>query len=81
MLISKTLAQLLIARILKIVTDFEILLDYGDTVPSEHRPPEPQQETGAGYYGNEDKPEPEECEDLFIEEINWQDALYSVILK
>jgi hypothetical protein len=66
---------------LKIVTDFEIFLDYCNTVSAEHRSPEPQQETGTGYYGNEDKPEPKECENLLVKEVYRKHALDSVILK
>ena len=81
MLISKTLAKLLVALVQNLFTNFQVFLHDGDSVASKEDAVKPDQEAHAGYYGNQDKPEPQEREYLFVEQIDWQDALYCVVLE
>ena len=48
---------------------FEILLYKRHTVALEQRSPGPQDHVTNGYYGNEHTPEPDEEEDLLVEQV------------
>ncbi len=53
-------------------------LDVPDSVQTERRPGHPDEKTGHIGKWDENQPKPEEDEDLFVEEIDGEDALDGV---
>ena len=55
---------------MKAVVDLKVFLDVGSTVTFDDDAVEPGQEVDAGEEGDQHQPEPEEDEDLLVEEVD-----------
>lgn len=80
-LVSKFLAQFFVSLGLQLVGNLKIFLYSHDTIASEDGSVCPGQKTEAGNYGNKNKPEPQECKNLLVEQVDRQDTLYCIVLE
>ena len=69
-------AQLLVEARVKLVVDLQVLLDVGRAVALEDDAVQPGGQVDAGEEGDQHQPEPDEDEDLLVEEVDGQHALH-----
>ena len=79
-LVGKLLGELLVLRALDLVQDAQVLLDVGHSAKAEEGAPQPEEEVAGGEDGHDAVPEPQEDEDLLVEEVDGQHALHCVAL-
>ncbi|RUS82797.1 hypothetical protein EGW08_009417, partial [Elysia chlorotica] len=74
--VGELLAELLVEAGVQLVVDLQVLLDVARAVTLEDHPVQPAGHVDAGQHRDQDQPEPDDHEDLLVEEVDWQHALH-----